>query len=67
MQGIEIVGTYNEGKKCFIPHHAIACVAEAKRPREDENTTIYLINGARISTATKYEVIVAMLEDTGDE
>lgn len=67
MQGIEVIGTYNNGKKCFIPHNAIACVAEAKYPREDENTTIYLVNGARIATATKYETIVAMLEDPGDE
>lgn len=67
MQGIEVIGTYNDGKKCFIPHNAIACVAEAKHPREDENTTIYLVNGSRISTATKYETIVAMLEDPSND
>lgn len=66
MQGIEVIGTYNDGKKCFIPHHAILCVSEVKRST-DENTTIYLVNGSRISTATKYETIVAMLEDPSND
>ena len=64
MQGIEVVSVYNEGKKCWIPHHAIMCVADAKRSQEDAKTTIiYLVSGEHITIATNYETIVAMLED----